>query len=317
MKTTRIAALVLLAFPLAAAAQAQADTVVGQGRSIQAAVNAAAPGDTIVVRGTHRENVAVVKDRITLRGDGAVLLRPAAPATNACYDPTDPLEVIHGICISGDVDFETGEVSRYVKRVSVSGFTVRGFTGNGIVAAAAQDATLAGNVAEGNGDGGVSAIGSTGTRLLANRTSGNRFGIYVGSSTGGAIAGNAIHDNCVGLLVLRALGPAGAFGVTANAVRHNTKACPAHGDWPALSGAGVVLLGATDTTVTANLITGNVPTGETFASGGVVVLTEPSGTPSERNRVTGNVIFGNEPNVLWDGAGAGNVFRGNAGPGSE
>src|SRR3954469_25175736 len=197
MKTLCIAAAVAASLAVAAPAQA----------SIQSAIDKAAPGDTIVVRGTHRENVVIGKDGITLRGVGAVLLPPAAPATNACFDPTDPDEVIHGICVSGDIDFETGEISRYVKRVTVTGFTVRGFTGNGISAAAARDATFSGNVVEGNADGGLAAIGSTGVHMRANRTAGNRFGIYVGSSTGGSIAGNAIHDNCLGVFVLAAFGP--------------------------------------------------------------------------------------------------------------
>jgi parallel beta-helix repeat protein len=309
MKTVCIGAAALIA--CAAAAPAHAATAVGPRDSIQAAVDAAAPGDTIVVRGTHRENVAVGKDGITLHGAGAVLEPPAAPATNACYDPTDPDEVVHGICVSGDVDFATGEIQRYVERVTVTGFTVRGFTGNGISAAAARDATLAGNVTEGNGDGGIAAIGSTGVRMRSNRTAGNRFGIYVGSSVGGSIAGNAVHDNCVGVFVLAAFGPAGAFGIAANAVRDNTKACPAAGDWPALSGAGVALVGASDTTVAANVITGNVPAGETALGGGVAVVSEPGGTAPERNLVTANVIAGNEPDIFWDRSGTGNAFRGN------
>jgi parallel beta-helix repeat protein len=302
MKTLCIAA--TLAASLAVAAPAQA--------SIQSAIDAASPGDTIVVRGTHRENIVIGKDGITLRGVGAVLLPPAAPATNACFDPTDPDEVVHGICVSGDIDFETGEISRYVKRVSVTGFTVRGFTGNGISAAAARDTTFSGNVVEGNADGGLAAIGSTGVRIQGNQTAGNRFGIYVGSSVGGNIAGNAVHDNCLGVFVIAALGPAGRFPIAGNAIRHNTKACPAAGDWPALSGIGVALMGATDTTVVANAISGNVAGGETLLSGGVAVLAVPDGVPAERNVVAGNVLRGNDPDIFWDGLGAGNVLRGGA-----
>src|SRR5436853_130991 len=116
MHTIRIAALALLALPLAAA-PAGAATVVGPAGSIQAAVDAAAPGD-------------------------------------------------------------------------------------GITAAAANDVTIDGNLTQGNGDGGIAAIGATGVRMRANRTSGNRFGVYVGGSLAGSIAGNSIHDNCIGVLVL-------------------------------------------------------------------------------------------------------------------
>jgi parallel beta-helix repeat protein len=301
MKTLCIAA--LAAVPLLAAAPAQA--------SIQSQIDAADPGDTIVVRGTHRENVVIAKDGIKLRGIGAVLLPPAVPAANACHDPSVEGESVHGVCVSGDVDFETGEISRYVKRVSVSGFTVRGFTGNGIGAVAARDAKFAGNVVEGNGDGGIAAIGSTGVRVVGNQAARNRFGVYVGSSVGGSVAGNSLHDNCVGMLVLAAIGPAGSFPVTANAVSHNTRACPAAGDWPPLSGAGVVLMGASDTLVAANAIRGNAPGGETLVHGGVAVLSVPEGGPApERNVVAGNALSGNAPDVFWDRSGAGNVIRG-------
>ncbi len=297
-----------LALPLAFAAPAHADTVVGPAGSIQAAVDAAAPGDTIVVRGTHRENVAVVTDGITLRGLGAVLEPPRVPAADACFDPSVEGESVHGICVSGDIDFETGAIARYVKRVSVTGFTVRGFTGNGVTAAAARDVTIAGNVAQGNGDGGIAAIASTGVRMDANRTAGNRFGIYVGGSLAGRITGNSIHDNCVGVFVLGQPLPAGGYRIAANEIRGNTRACPAGGDWPALSGAGVALVGASRNTVVANAITGNVPSGETAVRGGVAVLSEPGGTPAEHNVVAGNLIAGNDPDVFWDHTGAGNVL---------
>jgi parallel beta-helix repeat protein len=298
MKTLCIAAAVAASLAVATPAQA----------SIQSAIDAAAPGDTIVVRGTHRENVVIGKDGITLRGVGAVLLPPAVPAANACFDPSVEGESVHGICVSGDIDFETGEIARYVRHVTVTGFTVRGFTGNGITAAAARDVTLSGNVAEGNGDGGLAAIGSTGARMLGNRTSGNRFGVFAGGSIGGTIAGNAIHDNCVGLFALGQPSPAGGFRITGNDVRHNSRACPEDGDWPALSGAGIVLAGASGNTVVANAITGNRPGGATALAGGVVVMSEPGGTPSERNVVAGNVLRGNDPDVFWDGLGAGNVL---------
>ena len=44
-------------------------SVVGPGESIQKAINAADPGDTIVVRGVHREDVVIRKNGIKLRGE--------------------------------------------------------------------------------------------------------------------------------------------------------------------------------------------------------------------------------------------------------
>jgi parallel beta-helix repeat protein len=308
MKTTRIAALALVTVPLAAAAPpARAATVVGPAGSIQAAVNAASPGDTILVRGVHRENVAIGTDRISLRGAGALLLPPAVPAANACFDPAVEGESVHGICVSGEIDFASGDIARRVKGVSVTGFSVRGFTGNGITTAAAQDVTIAGNDVEGNGDGGIAAIASTDVRVLSNRAAGNRFGVFAGGSVGGSISGNALHDNCVGVFLLAQPGPAGGFRVAFNEIRHNTRACPAGGDWPGLSGVGVALVGAHRDAVVANAITGNVPSGDSALHGGVALLAEPGGTPAEHNVVAANLMLGNEPDVFWDGAGAGNV----------
>jgi nitrous oxidase accessory protein NosD len=101
-----------------------APTVVGPGQSIQSAADAAKPGDTILVTGVHHENVAVTTDRLTLRGLGAVLEPAATPTPNACLDPTSPADV-NGICVLGDVNFDTGEVNRPVNEVTVTGLTIR------------------------------------------------------------------------------------------------------------------------------------------------------------------------------------------------
>ena len=54
-------------------------SVVGPGESIQRAINAADPGDTIVVRGVHREDLIIRKDGIKLRGEDAVIEAPPEP----------------------------------------------------------------------------------------------------------------------------------------------------------------------------------------------------------------------------------------------
>src|SRR5918998_611628 len=81
-------------------------SVVGPGESIQKAVNAAHPGDTIVVRGVHREDVVIRKDGIKLRGeDDAVIEAPArAKADSPCSETFGP----EAICVLGDFNPETG-----------------------------------------------------------------------------------------------------------------------------------------------------------------------------------------------------------------
>jgi len=144
--------------------------VVGPGQSIQAAVDAAKPGTTIYVFGTHRENVAITTDGITLIGVHAILEPAQTPTQNACFDPTTPDDV-NGFCVLGDVDFDTGVVNREVRNVTIEGFTIRGFSDSGIVAFGAHNATFAHNVAEDNDEYGITALTSTGTQMLHNKAS--------------------------------------------------------------------------------------------------------------------------------------------------
>ena len=309
-----VAALAALALVPAAAGARQPATVVRAGESIQSAVDAADPGDTILVFGAHRENVAVQTDGLTLRGVGAVILPPDTPTPHACFDPSEVDEAVHGICVIGELDFDTREVVRRVEDVTVTGFTVRGFTGSGLVAVAAHDTTFRGNVATDNGDAEISAAQATDTRVLANRASGGRFGVFLTESRGGRVVGNLVHDNCVGLFALDlGSGSSGDFLIAANRIRHNTRACPANEDFPELSGLGVALLGGAHNTVVANVITGNLPAvgAGTAVSAGVAVITSPAGPPPTNTVVRRNVIHGNDPDLLWDDSGAGNVLAPN------
>ena len=206
---------------------------------------------------------------------------------------------------------------------------IRGFS-DGIVALGAHDATFERNVAAGNAEYGITAFGSTGTRMLFNRasgsgeagfyigdspaadatligndSSGNLFGILIRNAQHGKAVANSIHGNCAGVAVLADLpGPAGLFHLTGNQIRTNTKACAAGEDIPfPLSGVGVLLLGATGVQINGNLITGNAPSADTQFSGGVVVASgpgDPATAPAD-NQVHGNRILRNDPDVFWDG----------------
>src|SRR5215203_2800976 len=141
----------LVASGLALAAgvgSASADSsVVGPGESIQKAVYAADPGDTIVVRGVHREDVIIRKNGIKLRGEGDAVIE--APTTAKADSPCS--KFVGGpeaICVLGDFNPETGEVNKRVRDVSVSGFTFRGFKDKDafmIDVYAARNATIVGN----------------------------------------------------------------------------------------------------------------------------------------------------------------------------
>ena len=332
-----LAALALAATAGPAAAH-QATVVVRPGESIQAAVDAAAPGQTItVLPGTYRENVVITTDGITLRGRGARLVPPTSPAPNACSGP-DPATV--GICVLGQINFDTGEVLRPVEDVTISGFRLREFPDAGILALGAKDATFAHNVALDDDEYGITAFTSTGTRMLYNRASGaeeagfyigdspqadatlvgniatdSRFGILWRNAEGGSAVHNLVRGNCVGIMVLSGIeglpGSAGGLSMRANVIRANTRPCEASEEGPALSGVGIAIAGAHDNRVIGNLILGNVPPGETAFSSGVAVVRDFLWAAPTNNLIKGNVVLHNDPDLFWDGSGSGNRFRHN------
>jgi nitrous oxidase accessory protein NosD len=315
---TTVAALValsLLVFAGFASAKPKGH-VVHPGESIQKAIKAADPGDTIVVLGgVHHETAVIKKDGISLRGVDAVLKPPTKP-TSPCG--------ASGFCVKAD-------------NVSISGFTVRNFPETGIIAIGARNAKFMTNRAVKNGEYGIAAFSSTGTQMIANLTSGsddaglyvgdsphadatvvanetydNVLGILVRNALHGKIAGNQVHNNCMGMFFLAdEPGPAGAFGVSGNEVVNNTRACPAFEDAPPLSGVGIALLGAKDMEIKGNHIIHNVPSGPTGFSGGVVVTKGFKGTPPTNNTLTGNTILRNKPDIFWDKSGSGNRFKPN------
>jgi len=305
--------------------------IVRPDESIQEAVDSADPGDTIVVLGgVHRESVVIEKDGIALRGVDTSLRPPAEPSEGPCEGA--------GFCVLGDVDFDTGEVSRYVEDVSISGFRVRGFEFSGIVGFGARDAKFVKNRTFNNEEYGITAFFSTETQVISNVTSGsedagiyigdsrranatvagnetydNAWGILVRNALRGQIVGNETHDNCVGILfVAGAPGPAGRFDVSTNTVNKNTRSCPETEETPAISGVGIGLLGATGVEISGNHIVGNVASGPTDFEGGVVVVSSPiDETPPTNNSVFGNVLRDNDPDLFWDETGSGNTFVGN------
>src|SRR5215217_5898935 len=154
--TMLVASGVALAVTKIGSAGAQS-SVVGPGESIQKAVNAADPGDTILVRGVHREDVVIRKNGIKLRGVGnSVIEAPArARADSPCSKTFGP----EAICVLGDVNIKTATLTgSRVRDVSISGLTIRGFKPKPnkgiptimIAVFGARNATVEGNHVVGN-----------------------------------------------------------------------------------------------------------------------------------------------------------------------
>jgi parallel beta-helix repeat protein len=223
------------------------------------------------------------------------------------------------------VDPEAGEVNEYVKDVSVSGFTVRGFDEAAIEAVSASNATITRNRAVGIGDTAIGTFLSVGTRILANVTrgpgptgigvaeaantkisgndlSGHSFvGIFVSfGAQRGSVSANRVHDNnCAGMIfVSEPPGPPADFEVKGNAVEDN------RGE----GGIGIGLFGARGIEVAANNISGNVPNVQNPFSGGGVVAGNGEGIAPRNNTVVANNFGRNKPDIRWKGTGTGNVF---------
>ena len=166
-----IAILVSLSIPFALPVAAATTIYVPDHYStIQAAVNAASPGDTIIVRdGIYTENVNVYK---------SVNIHSQNGAASTIVQAADP----------NDYVFEV--MADYV---NISGFTVKGATGAGAIHVySSSNTTILGNNCIFNGGaGGISLWSSNNNTVSRNNCDSNSGGgIYLDNSTN-----NVIHDN--------------------------------------------------------------------------------------------------------------------------
>lgn len=312
------------------------DAIVSPGGSIQAAVNAAAPGAVIQIRsGTYREAVTVAKPGIKLVGRGLVVIENPGAAED-------------GVSVT-----DAGDGFALVN------VTVRGFDENGVLLVGVDGFLLSNVRAEDNGEYGLFPVLSSHGAIENCRASGHSdAGIYVGQSdhvtirhsvavgnVNGIEIENSSHvkvednesfDNVVGILVVLLPGldvkTSADIRITGNRVHGNNHENFAHpGEIEAFvpTGSGILVVGTDRTTVSDNVVTGNDFTG--IAVGSTLLLGVLAGLPPEAfadiepnpdgARIKDNVVTGNGAaspipflpgvDLLWDGSGTSNCWRGN------
>ena len=315
-------------------APAAADTThrVHEGESIQAAIDAAVPGDKIHIEaGTYFENVYVTTDFIELEGDGAdeTFLRPPDVATpNPCVGDG---EIFGAVCVGLTDDPVEGFE---LEDMTIDGFLNGAFLVN-TVGAEVEDMVFANNseygafynsstggdfhdnVAYGSHEAGLYFGDSENADVTIedNEVYDNTFGIFIRDSANGEVEDNDAHDNCYGLLLLDTGEPNGATGWTVedNNVVNNSNACilEEQGDLP-ISGGGIVLAGASENRVSDNDVENNVPSGPSIGSGGIVLFStvEFGGGVPSNNVIDDNDLSGNQPFDINDD-GIGNTYDDN------
>jgi nitrous oxidase accessory protein NosD len=304
------------------------------GGSIQAAVDAAAPGTTVrIAPGVYHQHVVITTNGITLRGTGPYLTRLVPPKTlsGPCKG--------NGICVLGKMDAQ-GRLLHRTRGVHITDLGINRWPGIGVFAFGTRNLRLSHNVAIGNGEYGLARFDSVGgvmadnvargsgeaglylgdspnahASIVDNKVFGNNLGIFIRHSHFVHVVHNVMRHNCQGLLVLDDGQPEGAGDVTVryNVAVRNNASCGAD-EGPPIKGGGILLLGATDSLVAWNVVRKN--RGGRINSGGIVLLSAKQldgGSNPKNNVVRRNLVIGNQPkDIRWDGTGSGNVFRNNA-----
>jgi nitrous oxidase accessory protein NosD len=290
----------------------------GCKKTINAAVGAASPGDTILVApGTYKEDV--------------VITRPVALLGSYRASVIDASGLANGIFVNG----MSAAPKIGITNVTISGFTVRNANFEGILIANATDVSLTGNLVTDNdkalniGAGtcagintgfetneqddcgeGVHLMGTYHVSVVDNEVAYNSGGILTsdetGPSQGNLISGNNVHDNPYDCgITLASHGAATSliptaglpYGVSGNTIAHNISAHNGYQVPGAGAGVGIFAPGPgnanTGNVVIDNDLRDNGATGVAMHNHAAPAMAPP--VNMNDNVVIGNHFSGNGP----------------------
>jgi parallel beta-helix repeat protein len=280
-------------------------------QTIQSAVNAAKPGDTIVVSGgTYHEAITVTTPGLTIEG---------AAGAKVVIEPPTHAKAENGITVEGTT--ATPLIGFKLSNVEVDGFAANGVylinvanfklshvtTKNdaeyGLYPVLSSNGQIDHSTATGSNDSGIYVGQSNNVKLQQNTVYNNVNGIEVENSSDVVARDNTVVDNTVGILV--DLLPAGVVAIpgttpvvtsldnliTDNQVYANNRPNTAPSDDIASiepPGTGIVIVGGTHTRVSNNTVMGNAYAGIALISGNDLLKLAPPGTPGYTTGVDPN-----------------------------
>ena len=339
------ALLVLISIAAGAAApRAHASTIVVT-TTIQAAVDAAQPGDTVVVPpGVYRESVLVDKSAITIRGSRGAVIDAAGFRNGIAVGtgritigpngfPACPPLSLHDVTIDG-LTVRNADRNGVLLR-GVDGFEITGgrYVDNveyGIFPICSANGLISRNDAQGTEDAAIYVGDDHWITVEENVATDSLAGLEVENSANVTAIRNHFARNTAGIAVFVLPGLPVPFVrevvIEHNVVVQNNRPNPyppgvPEGAIPA--GSGILVLSADRVRIHSNVVTGNDSLGVALATSPLAGLDPRVDPTPDGNTVLDNVVIGNgrRPDLLralspgadlvYDGTGSGNCFANN------
>jgi parallel beta-helix repeat protein len=333
-----VAAFAAVSLPLVLTGRAKAE-VIRVTTTIQAAINAAQPGDTVrVPPGTYHENVLVQKGGITIEGsDGAVMEGTGLTGdTGILVAAAAPAARIDGFQLRGlyILNYRQNGVKLYgVNHFNISYGRYKNNQQYGIFPSHSSNGQIELNEVSGANDTGIYIGQSIDVLIKHNHIRDCTVGVEVENSSRVTVRENAAVLNSTGILVdvLPGLDVTLTRDVTVsdNVLTSNNRPNPSTNPADLLtqlpSGIGLLNIGGDRVLVKNNVLTKN-------NSAGIAILQLPPAIASldpridpipDHNQVLNNVALHNGANpnpklaplpgrdLLWDGSGTQNCWKGN------